>query len=107
MRKIVFGITGLTLGGAERVLVDIANELSNNYDITIFTIYGGGELEKELNSNIKQISLYKQEKKNGFIPIYVLVCGKHIYNKFLRKRFDVDIAFLGKTNSYLINSFTN
>ena len=93
-KRICFGITKLGIGGAERVLVDIANELSNNYDITIFTIYGGGELEKELNSNIKQISLYKQEKKNGFIPIYVLVCGKHIYNKFLRKKFDVDIAFL-------------
>ena len=38
MEKIVFGITGLTLGGAERVLVDLANELSKNYEITIFTI---------------------------------------------------------------------
>ena len=27
MKKILFGITGLTLGGAERVLVDIANNL--------------------------------------------------------------------------------
>lgn len=41
MKKILFGITGLTLGGAERVLVDIANRLCNEYDITIFTIYAG------------------------------------------------------------------
>ena len=27
MKKIIFGITGLTLGGAERVLVDVANSL--------------------------------------------------------------------------------
>ena len=39
MKKIVFGITNLNLGGAERVLVDLTNKLSSKYDITIFTIY--------------------------------------------------------------------
>ena len=92
--KICFGITKLDIGGAERVLVDITNELSNEYDITIFTIYGGGELEKELNPNIKRINLYKQEKKKVFIPIYVLLCGKFIYNKYLKAHFNIDIAFL-------------
>ena len=92
--KICFGITKLGIGGAERVLVDSANELSNEYDITIFSIYGGGELEKELNSKIKKISIFKKEIKNKFVPIYVLICGKHIYNKYLRENFDVDIAFL-------------
>ena len=41
MKKILFGITGLTIGGAERVLVDLVNKLSSDYDITIFTIYRG------------------------------------------------------------------
>lgn len=58
MKKIIFGITGLTLGGAERVLVDVANKLIAKYDVTIFTIYAGGELEKELDSKIKLISLF-------------------------------------------------
>ena len=92
--KICFGITKLGIGGAERVLVDIVNELSNDYNITIFCIYGGGELEKELNSKIKKICVFKEEKTNRFIPIYVLICGKHIYNKYLRGKFDIDIAFL-------------
>ena len=93
-KRICFGITKLGIGGAERVLVDIANELIKDYDITIFTIYGGGELEKELNPNIKRISLYKKEKKSVFIPIYVLFCGKIIYKKYLKGHFDIDIAFL-------------
>lgn len=92
--KICFGITKLGIGGAERVLVDIVNELSNDYNITIFCIYGGGELEKELNSKIKKICVFKEEKTNRFIPIYALICGKHIYNKYLRRKFDIDIAFL-------------
>ena len=39
MKKILFGITNLSIGGAERVLIDIVNEFSNNYEIDIFTIY--------------------------------------------------------------------
>lgn len=58
MKKLLFGITSLTLGGAERVLVDIANKLCDKYDITIFTIYSGGELEKQLSKKVKLKSLY-------------------------------------------------
>ena len=32
MKKIIFGITSLTLGGAERVLVDLANKMSERFD---------------------------------------------------------------------------
>ena len=61
MKKILFGITSLTLGGAERVLVDIANNLCNKYDITIFTIYSGGELEKQLSNKLKLKTLYNKQ----------------------------------------------
>jgi len=64
MKKVLFGITSLTLGGAERVLVDIANKLCNKYDITIFTIYSGGELEKQLSNKIKIKSLYNKQYKD-------------------------------------------
>ena len=50
MKKILFGITSLTLGGAEKVLVDLANELSKKYDVTILTIYAKGEFEKKIKS---------------------------------------------------------
>lgn len=79
MKKIIFGITGLTLGGAERVLVDVANKLIAKYDVTIFTIYAGGELEKELDSKIKLISLFNfkyndmGKLKKKLIPIGQLV----------------------------------
>ena len=61
MKKLLFGITSLTLGGAERVLVDIANKLCDKYDITIFTIYAGGEFEKQLSDKVKLKSLYNMK----------------------------------------------
>ena len=62
MKKIIFGITSLGLGGAERVLVDLANELSKNnqYQITILTIYGQGELEKQLSDKVILKRIYPE-----------------------------------------------
>lgn len=100
MKKIVFGITSLGIGGAERVLVDIVNKLKDKYDITIFTLYGKGEFIKELDKDIHLISLYDEPYENmsklkkKIIPIYVLSCGKNIYNKYIKGNFDIEIAFL-------------
>ena len=39
MKKVLFGITSLSIGGAEKTLVDIVNKLYLDFDIEIFTIY--------------------------------------------------------------------
>lgn len=100
MKKIVFGITSLTVGGAERVLVDIANRLSNEYEITIFTIYANGELESQLNRNVELISMYNKARKQ--LGKFQQICASLkllffrniIYNKYLKNRYDTEIAFL-------------
>ena len=100
MKKILFGITSLTLGGAERVLVDIVNELCIKYEITIFTIYAKGELEKQLLPQVKVKSLYdiSYEELTKFQKIYrplrILLLRKKIYNKYIKGKYDVEIAFL-------------
>ena len=101
MKKILFGITGLTLGGAERVLVDIANNLCDKYEITIFTIYAKGELEKQLNQQVKLKSLYKEQYKNlpkferkYIAPLRVLLFKNQIYKKYIKENYDVEVAFL-------------
>lgn len=102
MKKIVFGITSLGLGGAERVLVDIANEICNKYDVTIFALYGNGEFESQLDSKIKFMSVYdKKYNELSFIERKLIslkmVCSslrKKIYDKYIKNKFDVEVAFL-------------
>lgn len=101
MNKIIFGITGLTLGGAERVLVDIANRLTEKYDVTIFTIYAQGELEKELNRKVHLISLYDfkynqlQGLKKKLIPLKVLFQKRKIFKKYIdNDNYVAQISFL-------------
>ena len=100
MKKILFGITSLTLGGAERVLVDVANKLCEKYEITIFTIYSKGELEKQLSSKVKIKTLYDKQYldlsniQKKLIPLKILINKKIIYKKFIDEDYDVEIAFL-------------
>lgn len=100
MKKILFGITGLTLGGAERVLVDLSNRLCDNYDITILTIYAKGELEKQLSPKVKLKSLYDvrydelSKKQKILIPLKLYFDKKRVYKKKVKGDYDTEIAFL-------------
>ena len=100
MKKILFGITSLTLGGAERVLVDLANELCEKYDITIFTIYSNGELEKQLSKKVTLKTLYTKQYnelstiQKRIIPLKVLLNKNKIYKNKIKDNYDVEIAFL-------------
>lgn len=122
MKKIIFGITSLTIGGAERVLVDLANRLSEEYSVTIFTIYDGGELKNELNSNIKKIALYRKPYKNLSkfqklkASLKLIFYRRKIYEAIMKRGFDAEIAFLEgpvtrlfatSLNNKLVNSKTN
>lgn len=100
MRKVLFGITSLGLGGAERVLVDIVNKLGDKYDITIFTIYSNGELEKQLKTNIKLKSLINKRYEDlskiekVIVPIKIMLGRKGIYKKQIKQDYDMEVAFL-------------
>lgn len=100
MKKVVFGITNLCIGGAEKSLTYLCNKLSEKYEITIFTLYDNGKLKKELSSNINIVSLYNREfeKLNSIskklISIKLLLMGNLIYNKYIKGKFDTEVAFL-------------
>ena len=107
IKKILFGITSLTLGGAERVLIDISNKLSEKYDITIFSIYDNGELKNDLNKNVKFKALYNcrydelTKLQKMWIPIKILLFSKIIYNKKIKQNYDTDSIFR-RTNNKII-----
>lgn len=102
MKKIVFGITGLTLGGAERVLVDTVNALKDDYSITIFTIYGHGEFEHQVDPKVTIKSLYPKKyqeysffKRKWFsVTLLVPFLRRRIFKKHIENKYDVEISFL-------------
>lgn len=99
-KKLLFGITSLDFGGAERVLVDLVNKISSEYEISIFTIYGNGELQDELLNQINVKSLYSEKfsslnrVQRIMSVLKILLFSKHIYNKYIADDSDIQIAFL-------------
>lgn len=94
MKRIVFGITSLQIGGAERVLVDLCNRLTkeNKYDITIFTLYDNGPMKNDLLPEVKVKSIYSKryEEFNKFQKIMISL--KLIFTK-PPEGFDTYVAF--------------
>ena len=75
--------------------------MSDDYDITIFTIYLNGELEKELSSKVKLQTLCNKSflqlnkfQRNISMPLKVLLLKNSIAKKQLKEKYDVEIAFL-------------
>lgn len=111
MKKIIFGITSLGLGGAERVLVDICNELVKNFDITILTLYPNGEFEEQLDKKVKLLSVYSKEY-NKFSKIFKIKISmdmlskskrNKIYDTFIRNKFDIVVAFLEGPMTWILS----
>lgn len=99
-KRIVFGITSLDYGGIEISLVDLVNKLVNYYDITVLTLYSGGDLIPKINRKVKIESIYKhkyltstndQRRKTS---LKLMLAGRTIYNAFLKNKYDVEIAFM-------------
>ena len=65
MRKVLFVINNLNIGGIQKSLVNLLNEIANEYDISLVVFSEEGELFNELPSNIKIIKVNKILKVLG------------------------------------------
>lgn len=117
MKKILFSIGSLQLGGAETVLVDILNKISNKFDIDLLLIDKTGPLLEKLNSNINVKSLVDSNDNSLFTKIYKsliyrglykssIYC-KYIYNNVLKKKYDVEVGFLAGVPCEIIKRSPN
>lgn len=93
--KLLFFIFDLGNGGAEKVLVNLVNNLDPlKYDITIRTIFSGGVNVSRLNKNIKYSSFFKNRPISGITRIFRLFPPSFLYNLFIKGKYDIEIAFL-------------
>lgn len=97
-RKELFLISNLGGGGAEKVLIDLTNNLDyKENEIEVRTIFNEGKYIKELNKNIKYSTIVKKPtilKKRIISRIIKYFPQKFVYNMFIPDNYDVEIAFL-------------
>ena len=93
-KKILFLIHDLNCGGAERVLVNLVNNLDQEkYDITVQTLFDVGILRDKLGSNIHYIAGFKKMFR-GNVTLSKLLTPKQLCKMLIKDDYDIAIAYL-------------
>ncbi len=102
MKKILFFIDTLGYGGAEKVLVNLVNNMDKTkFDITLMTLFDSGVNKQYLNSDIKYKFIFKKVF-NGNVLFLRMFTPRFLYKKFVKDDYDVVIAYLeGNTTRIL------
>lgn len=110
--KILFLINTLTGGGAEKVLVDVVNNIDTEKNvITVQTVADDGIYKDALKENINYKTIIKF--KNPFLKklftyvINFIVPPKITYKIFIKCDYDYEVAFLEGIPTKLLSCSTN
>ena len=78
MKKILFLIPNLGHGGAERVLVNLVNNLpENEYDVTVYALFNEGINREYINYNkVHYKYLFNMKMFRGYTQIFKLFSKK-------------------------------
>ncbi|MYL30779.1 glycosyltransferase [Halobacillus halophilus] len=94
MRKILFLIPNLSGGGAEKVLVNLVNNMNaNKYSITVMTLFNVGINIDYLNSNITYKYIFNKSFR-GNIHILKLFNPNLLYKYLIKDEYDIVVSYL-------------
>lgn len=95
-KKVLFLINTLRDGGAEKILVDIVNNMDSQiYDIEVKLIYREGVYLDSLNNNIKLSSISKTPfGAHQVARLLPRLSSELLYKLFIKSTYDIEIAFL-------------
>lgn len=94
MIKILFLIPTLGHGGAEKVLVNLVNNMNKKiFDITIKTIFDVGVNKQFLNSEINYEYFFKKSFR-GNSHIFKLFSSNYLYKKMIKDKYDIIVSYL-------------
>lgn len=106
-KKVLFFHFDLGGGGAEKVLINLLNQLDlNKYDITLFTLFGCGVNERYLNRGVRHKYLFKRTFR-GLTSIMKLFSPSFLHKILIREYYDVEIAYLENSPTRIISGCRN
>ncbi len=103
MKKILFLIPNLGGGGAERVLVNLVNNLDKTkYDVTVRTLFRSDVNAKYLKNDVKYIE-GKVKQFRGNIHLLKLFTPKFLYKFFVKDKYDMLVSYLEGPTARIIS----
>lgn len=94
MKKILFLIHDLGHGGAEKVLVNLVNNMDRTkFDITVMSLFGGGVNEQFLAPHIRYRAIFKKVFP-GNSHVMKVFPNWLLHKWFVKEHYDIEIAYL-------------
>lgn len=103
-KKILFLIPNLSYGGAERVLVNLVNNMdSEKYDITVQTLFDVGVNKQYLKPHIKYKTVFKKQFR-GNSKILALFSPEFLHKRFIKEDYDIEVSYLEGTCARIVSA---
>lgn len=94
MKKVLFLIPTLGQGGAEKVLVNLVNNMDKSkFDITVQTLFDIGVNKQFLNNDIKYKFCYKKQFP-GNSRYFCLLSPERLFKRFIKEHYDIIVSYL-------------
>lgn len=107
MKKILFLIPNLANGGAEKVLVNLVNNMNpEKYDITVQTLFPNGVNEKMLKPHIHLRNSFPCTIR-GNKELFKLFSPEFLHKCLIYGRYDFEVAYLEGPASRIVSGCTN
>lgn len=106
MKNILFLIHDLGHGGAEKVLVNLVNNMDpKKFNISVISLFGGGVNEQFLAPHINYRSIFKKSFR-GNSHIMKLFSPKQLHRRFIKNKYDIEISYLEGPSARIISGCT-
>ena len=103
MKKVLFLIHDLGPGGAEKVLVNLVNNLNTEmFDVTVIALFGGGINEKNLKSHVHYRAVFPVSIP-GNSHIMKLFSPQLLHRLIIKERFDIEVSYLEGPSARIIS----
>lgn len=103
MKKILFLIHDLGQGGAEKVLVNLVNNMDRSkFDISVTVLFGGGVNEQFLKKDIHYRAVF-QKNFLGNSHLMKLLTPKQLHKLCVKEHYDIEVAYLEGPSARIIS----
>lgn len=94
MKKILFLIPNLSRGGAEKVLVNLVNNLNpKKYEISVTTLFDVGVNKKALKPHIRYNYVFKKQLR-GNSHLFKLFSPRTLFKYCIKEKYDIIVSYL-------------
>ena len=107
MKKVLFLIHDLGPGGAEKVLVNLANHMDpKKFDVTVMTLFDSGVNRKFLLPHVRYRYCFKKMFR-GNSHVMKLLTPKQLHRWLIQDTYDIEISYLEGPSARVISGCPN